>query len=300
MKLDPNSFALIVENLHDGLYCVDTNRVITFWNKAAARISGFSAEEVVGRSCADNILTHVNSAGVCLCSKLCPLAAAMVDGHSHEAEVFLHHKDGHRIPVLVRANCITNSEGRIIGGVELFSDISHFLANSFRVQELEKMALLDNLTQLANRNYLDRELQTRFEEYKRLKVPFGLLFMDIDHFKKINDSYGHDVGDEVLKFVAQSFTSNSRPFDLYGRWGGEEFLAILRNITAADLLVIADRLRQLVETSYIFHKGIKIQVTISLGVTVVRDDDDAETVLQRADHLLYYSKQHGRNRATLG
>ncbi|MBU0909593.1 MAG: sensor domain-containing diguanylate cyclase [Proteobacteria bacterium] len=300
MKLADVSYKTIIENLHDGLYFVDRNRVITYWNKAAEQISGFAADEVVGRSCSDNILTHVDGSGRSLCFGMCPLAQSITDGKFREAEVYMHHKDGHRIPVSVRVSVLRDKEGRIIGGIELFTDISNQKANALRLQELEKLALLDNLTQLANRHYIERELLSRFEEKKRFQMPFGVLFMDIDQFKQFNDSYGHDAGDEVLRFVAKTFLANSRPFDLYGRWGGEEFLAIIRNISPQDLEQLGNRLRLLVEQSYITYGGERLQVTISLGATLVQDDDNVESLLKRADTLMYRSKAAGRNCLTMG
>ena len=298
MNLDKNSYAHIIDNLYDGLYFVDTNRVITYWNKAAERISGFTATEVIGKSCADRILTHVDAEGRTLCLGLCPLAASISDGESREAEVYLHHKDGHRVPVLVRVSILKDPLGNVIGGIELFTDISNVHANSLRVLELEKLALLDNLTELANRNYIDKELRARFEEYKRLKIPFGILFIDIDHFKGVNDAYGHDVGDNVLRFIAQTFVANSRPFDLYGRWGGEEFLGIIRNISAEDLTHLGDRLRILIKHSYIIHDDKKLQISVSIGATVVEEQDSIDSLIKRADTLLYESKRLGRNRLT--
>ncbi|MBV5318990.1 MAG: sensor domain-containing diguanylate cyclase [Desulfobulbaceae bacterium] len=300
MNMDSDSYARIIDSLHDGLYCVDTSKTITYWNKAAERITGYAADEVVGKSCADNILTHVDLTGRSLCQDSCPLAATIVDGVNREMEIYIHHKDGHRLPVLVRVSTIKDPEGKVIGGVELFTDISSLQANSLRVIELEKLALLDNLTQLANRNYLERELQARFEEFKRHKIPFGVLFIDIDHFKKVNDTYGHLIGDNVLRFTAQTFDANSRPFDLYGRWGGEEFLGIIRNVTADHLVLLGERLRMLIEHSYIMADETKIQITISLGATLVNEHDTTETLIKRADSLMYASKQKGRNRLTLG
>jgi len=157
MGLEKDSYERIIENLYDGLYFVDRDRVITYWNKGAERISGFTADEVVGKSCADNILTHVDSQGNSLCTGMCPLAATIADGTLREAELFMHHKDGHRIPVSVRFSTLTDRDGIIIGGVEVFTDISNQEATKLRVKELEKLALLDNLTQLANRNYIERE-----------------------------------------------------------------------------------------------------------------------------------------------
>ena len=300
MNFDTESYARIIDNIHDGLYFVDTNRVITYWNKAAENISGFTADEVIGRSCADNILTHIDDDGRKLCFGRCPLQETIEDGNPRETEVYMHHKDGHRIPVSVRATVLTDNSGKIIGGIELFTDISNQSANALRVKELEKMALLDNLTQLANRNYIEKELESRFAETKRLNVPFGILFMDIDFFKKFNDTYGHDVGDKVLRFVAKTFTANARPFDLFGRWGGEEFLGIIRNISDHNLAELGNRLRLLLQNSYITHDNHKLHVTISIGATMVKNDDSIDSLLKRADSLLYQSKSEGRNQLTLG
>jgi len=300
MNLEKDTYERIVENLHDGLYFVGRDRVITYWNKAAGQISGFAANEVVGKSCSDNILTHVDSDGNSLCTGMCPLAATIADGKPREAEAYMHHKDGHRIPVSLRVSTLTDSDGNIIGGIELFTDISNQAANELRVKELEKLALLDNLTQLANRNYIEREIRNRFEEKKRFNVTFGILFIDIDHFKKFNDTYGHDVGDDVLKFVANTFVANNRPFDLYGRWGGEEFIGIIRNINGKNLESMGNRLRSLIENSYIIHENEKLVVTVSIGATLVNENDTIDTLIKRADTLLYKSKSEGRNCVTIG
>lgn len=300
MILDTESYNNIFENLYDGLYFVDRNRVIQYWNKAAERISGYTAEEVVGRSCSDNILVHVDGDGNNLCQGMCPLAKTIADGSARQAEVFLHHKDGHMVPISVRISTLTGKEGKVLGGVELFSDISRFKFLEMRVKELETMALLDNLTGLANRNYLQRECLMRCEEQKRFGIHFGVLFMDIDHFKEFNDTYGHDIGDRVLKLVATTLVNNSRPFDVFGRWGGEEFIGIIRNVTHQQLEHIGNRLRVLVKSSYVTLENYKLQVSVSVGATLVRENDSMDTLLKRADTLLYESKRKGRNRLTIG
>lgn len=297
--LTSESYKRIVEDLHDGLYFVNKDRVITFWNKAAEHISGFTAEEVVGRPCSENILTHVDEEGKSLCLGMCPIAEAMKEGDSREAKIYMHHKNGHRIPVSVRVSSLVDEEGKVIGGVELFTDISNQAANELRVKELERLALLDSLTQLANRNYIENEIQSRFEENKRFKVSFGILFIDIDHFKQFNDTYGHHAGDDVLKFVANTFTANARPFDLYGRWGGEEFVGVIRNINKSDLETLGKRMVSLIESSYLMHGSEKLKVTISMGATLIREKDTVDSLLKRADELMYQSKSEGRNRLTI-
>nr|WP_181550066.1 sensor domain-containing diguanylate cyclase [Desulfosalsimonas propionicica] len=298
MKLENDSYEKIIENLHDGLYLVDRDRVITYWNKGAEKISGFAASEVVGRSCSDNILTHLDDDFNNLCIAGCPLAASMVAGKLRDAEVYMHHKNGHRIPVSVRVSTLADKDGNIIGGIELFTDISNHETNKLRIKELEKLALLDNLTQLANRRYIESEINNRLEEKKRFNLSFGVLFIDIDHFKAFNDTYGHDLGDKVLQFTANNFTANSRPFDMYGRWGGEEFIGVIRNINGQGLVTIGNKVRNLVEKSYINHDGKILQVTVSVGATLVGQGDDIESLIKRADELLYKSKSAGRNCVT--
>lgn len=300
MFLNTASYRRLVDNLNDGLYIVDRHRIIQYWNKAAERISGFSSAEVIGRSCADNILTHVDCSAKCLCLGTCPLAMTMADGAPRSSEIYLHHKDGHRIPVAVRASTITDENGNVIGAAELFTDISNFRNNELKVKELEELALIDNLTRLANRHYIEKDIAVCFEEKKRIGIPFGILFMDIDHFKIFNDTYGHDTGDRVLTIVADTLVTNARPFDLIGRWGGEEFIGVIRNVTGQQLEDLGNRLRSLVESSYIQAENQRLHVSISIGATLVHDDDSMDSVIKRADTLLYESKRGGRNRLTFG
>jgi len=161
------------------------------------------------------------------------------------------------------------------------------------------MALLDPLTELANRRYIELNIQTKLDEMRRYGRPFGILFMDIDHFKKVNDLHGHDIGDKVLIMVSNTFIKNVRASDIVGRWGGEEFLAIIPNINEEQLLFTANKLRVLVEQSgFSLDSGI-VQVTVSIGATLAQPKDTTETLLERADKLLYYSKATGRNRVSI-
>jgi diguanylate cyclase (GGDEF)-like protein len=108
------------------------------------------------------------------------------------------------------------------------------------------------------------------------------------------------VGDDVLKFVTNTFVADARPFDLYGRWGGEEFIGIIRNINVGDLELLGNRLRSLIENSYIIHENKKLFVTVSIGATLVNENDNIDTLIKRSDNLLYISKARGRNCLTIG
>ena len=129
--------------------------------------------------------------------------------------------------------------------------------------------------------------------------PFGVLFVDVDHFKQVNDIYGHGVGDEVLKMIALSLTAGLRPFDMLGRWGGEDFLAVGANVRADDLAGMAERCRVLVESSEMRAGGQTIRPTVSIGATLGLPGDTVESLVKRSDELMYQSKLAGRNRLTV-
>jgi len=295
----PHDFASVVDNLHDGLYLVDRERRITFWNKAAERLTGYAAAEVLGLRCADNILMHVDAEGRPLCHGRCPLAETMRDGAAREAVVYLHHKQGHRVPVSVRVAPLVDRGGDVTGGTELFYDASAVEALHAKAASLERLALLDPLTHLPNRRYLEAEIDALLAKRDRTDEPFGVVFLDIDHFKRINDEFGHEYGDLVLQTVGRSLEAAIRPFDVVGRWGGEEFVGIFPGVDDRSLREIADRLCRIVGASRVHLASDTRSVTISAGATLARSGDDARSVVARADALMYLSKRSGRGRATL-
>lgn len=279
---------------------MDRDRRILYWNKGAERITGFSAEEVVGTCCWDNILMHADSEGNPLCRGHCPAEKCMCDGMPGEADVYLHHKEGHRVPVKVKISPMRNEAGEEIGAVEIFSDNSERLASLQLIDELRGKMYEDPLTMLANRRFMERLISSRLDEMARYGMTFGLVFLDIDHFKSVNDTYGHDMGDKVLQMVARTLAYCSRSFDTVARWGGEEFIASLMNVDRESLLHIAERYRAMVESSHIRVGDSNLRVTISLGATLVTGDDTLQSLVKRADGLMYRSKQAGRNCITLG
>ena len=300
MAITHIDFSSILDNLEEGLYLVDRARRITYWNKAAERITGFRKEEVIGRRCSDNILIHVDCNGRELCLDGCPLAATIEDELIREANVFLHHKLGHRILVAVRATPLMDKDGQLIGASELFWDNRSQSDLQKQFAELESLAFVDALTGLVNRRYLNSELIGQLALWQRSGIPFGVLFFDIDHFKNFNDQYGHLVGDQALQTVARTLVSCVRPFDTIGRWGGEEFIGIFPNTEEKLLLDMATRFCMLVRKSQIVTAQGSPSLTISVGGTTPGDKDTLESLLQRADTMMYHSKQAGRDRVTIG
>jgi len=290
---------LLIENMHDGVYFTDLNRKITYWNQSARQITGFSEGEAVGRRCADNLLIHIDDQGNSLCQRMCPLAKTLKDGKTRDAEIFLHHKQGHRVPVMVRVTPLHDNDGKIIGAAELFSDMSAREVNRSRVAELESLSMLDELTGLSNRRHIEMEIEKIFEEKKRYGLPFGLLMMEIDHFKNLAGRHGGEAGNKVMQTLARSLVSASRTFDLLARWEGEKLVGLVRNIDDGTLAKIGERYRMLAANSRTPWEQIHLRMTISVGATMAEENDTPRSIVKRAERLLNFSKEEGCNLVTL-
>jgi len=298
-QFDNEFHRTIVENLADGVYFVDPGRKITYWNHGAEQISGHSAADVVGHRCFDNILDHVDAEGRSLCHTICPLAATMRDGEPRELTIWLRHASGHRKPVRVRTSPVRDKQGAIVGAVEVFSDDSAILQAQEDARRARRDSLTDELTGLPNRRLFDTALQGRLENLARYGWRFGLLIVDIDHFKSVNDRHGHAFGDTVLVTVANTLRGAVRAGDVLARWGGEEFAVLVEYSDDAGLEEAAERLRVLVARSQTHLAGESITVYVSVGGTLAAPDDTAETLFTRADTALYKAKNSGRNRTAI-
>jgi len=295
---DADFFRRLLDRLNDAIYFVDTNRRITYWNRGAAKLTGFSAEEAVGRRCQDDLLCHVNRAGERLCAGKCPLSETIEDGETREEFLFFRHKDGHRVPVRVRVSPVTDETG-IIGAVEIFTDDSDRESAKHRASQLEELAFLDPLTGVANRRYLEIRLKSAFEEFALTMDPFGVLVIDIDEFKAVNDQGGHGAGDQALVMVARTLKGLLRPDDVLARWGGDEFVAIVNHANSKTLTVVAERCRTLVRETRLTHPSGLIRVTVSVGGVVADSTDTPESLLQKTDRMMYLSKTKGRDWVTI-
>jgi len=182
----------------------------------------------------------------------------------------------------------------------VFSDVSPRSALEDRIHKLERLALVDSLTGVTNRRFLTMTLRAKIEQVRRYGWNIGIIFVDLDNFKAVNDTWGHNAGDKVLQMVAGNLLSNSRSFDTIGRWGGEEFLAICDNANLTQIRNLAERYRMLVQASSVPVANGRIHLTISAGATLVKPRDTVKSLVERADRLMYKSKRAGRNRVTAG
>ncbi|MCL1907935.1 MAG: sensor domain-containing diguanylate cyclase [Holophagaceae bacterium] len=211
---------------------------------------------------------------------------------------WMHQKiDGELIPVELTLVSSALSEGQKKDVIAYARDLREIKDKTAKLDVAEKMAFSDALTGIYNRRYFMQCADFEFNSQPDVSSRTGIIMLDIDHFKKINDTYGHDAGDEALKLTTITASSVLRDSDLFARFGGEEFIVMVKNLELEGLANLAARICKKVESMDFYYEGIKIPITVSAGVTVRNSlMQNAEDVIKRADQALYLAKENGRNR----
>jgi diguanylate cyclase (GGDEF)-like protein/PAS domain S-box-containing protein len=281
----------LLDSLSEGVMVVDPGLRITYWNHGAERITGLPGSKALGARACDLLLQHRPHESS---DRICGLEETLVDGEPREEALPMRHSDGHLIKVVARTTPLRDASGHVVGAAQVFSDNAASVAALERIAELQKLALLDPLTELGNRRFVEMHLNARFDTLKRYRWPFGVLFIDIDLFKRINDRFGHATGDRVLQRMARTLGSAIRSFDVVGRWGGDEFVALVVNVTPAQLDNVAAKLKSRVRETVRVGRE-QLSVTISVGTALARPGDTVESLLRRADEDMYLRKtaDHG-------
>ncbi len=280
--------------LPDGAYLVDRDRTVTSWNSAAEGISGYSAREVLGHWCGDGLLDHTDDEGRWMCGEQCPLLRTMHDGQPRTVRVMLHHREGHLVPVEVRAAPLRDVHGTVVGAVETFRrDVDRF-AERAPLHVLDVPDGADPLTALGNRRSLESHLVDRLAALAHHGLPLGVLLCDVDGLAETNDRFGRAAGDRVLQVVAdtvvQCLPGPGRAF----RYGGDELVGL---VSHDDLQTFASRVCAYVAESRVRLPDAVLHVTMSVGGTMARPGEDYTDVLRRAARLLRRARGTGGNRA---
>ncbi len=249
-------------------------------SQAFCNISGYDKDELLGKS---HNITRDPETPKAVYQKLW---ATIQSGKKWQGEIKNIHKNGSAYWLDTSISPIKNEEGETTG----YTAIRHDVTDKKHIEEL---SITDRLTQLYNRLKLDEIFAMKLAIAGRYNTPFSIIMIDIDYFKLVNDTWGHQVGDDVLKEFARIIKDNIRQSDVVGRWGGEEFL-ILSSYTDIDAAMeLAEKLRELV---FLFKFSIAEHKTASFGVSSYHPGDDEKTMVKRADDALYRSKERGRNR----
>ncbi len=168
-----------------------------------------------------------------------------------------------------------------------------------KLEQSQAQALVDPLTKVLNRAAYNMRIGQMVQEYKRYKEEWALLTLDIDHFKKFNDEFGHQLGDNVLKLVASTVKNCIRVSDRVFRYGGEEFVVLLGRINSEIATHLAEKICQAVERNFFVHGDQKLKVTVSIGGAIIDADDDELSIFERADKAMYQAKNNGRNQVVM-
>ncbi len=294
LKKAHNRLDNIISSTHDIIYTMNGEGIFQFVSPSWTDLLGHELNEVVNHS----FVPFVHTEDVPKCAEYLNKVLSKNIEKNESVIYRVFHKDGTIRYHQSRASVLEESP-QSIKFLAIASDITQSVRQEKEIQdknrELEKLATIDYLTGLFNRVKIDEILKYELYQFGRYKSTFGIIMLDIDYFKSVNDMYGHQVGDEILIELSQELLDNSRQSDSVGRWGGEEFLIISPNIDEKGLLVQAEYIKSTIE-KHTFSIG---QKTVSIGVSLVKEDDEVHTLIQRADEALYDAKRSGRNRVCL-
>jgi diguanylate cyclase (GGDEF)-like protein/PAS domain S-box-containing protein len=290
LEVSTSRFRSVVDAAYDAIITMDQQHNVTLFNRAAEMLFGYTQEEILGqpltRLLPERFRSHHD--GYVNQFAQSPVNSRQMDERNR---IYGVHKDGSLVPVEIAISKIN------VNGVLEFTAIIRDIADRIHLMDLlQKQATTDELTRLPNRRAFTDTAENMFRGDK----PISLYILDIDHFKHVNDTWGHDIGDEVLKALAEVGRASSRKMDIFARLGGEEFVGLLPATELEQAKEVAEKLRYAIEHQlfeYRWKGGKAIPFTVSIGVATRHEGEhEVSTVLKRADEALYVAKETGRNR----
>jgi diguanylate cyclase (GGDEF)-like protein/PAS domain S-box-containing protein len=292
-------FNILLNQVQEGILCLDKDRRVVYWGKGAELVTGFVAAEVLGKQCPEDLDLWAGPDGGPADPETNPITSTLKDGTIRTAELHVRHKDGYRLPVALRVVPAIREDGEIIGAAAVFTDLSPKVTIPLSVADLEHRGLVDTETGIPGRVFMDLHMAARLDEFQRYGLPFAIIYADVDNYGKILEKYGRFNAAKVLRMVARTIHKNIRYFDTVGRWDHEEFLVLLLNIDESRLDIVANKLRLLIADSYISVETGVLGATVSMGACLVQRYDSVEGLVKRASQLMLHSKWRGRNKVSL-
>ncbi len=296
----------IIEFLPDATLVIDTNEKVIAWNKAMEEMTGVPKKDMLGKGDYEYAIPFYGKRKPILINlalmtnnQLAMLEQNYDIGRTNKNTIFgevycPETYKGRGAYLFASASKLHDTAGNIVGAIETIRDITD---RKEVEKKLHTMATTDELTNLWNRRYFMQSVSQEIERAKRYKQYFSVMMLDIDHFKKVNDTQGHAAGDAVLQHLASIIKKNLRRLDIPGRIGGEEFGIILPSTNLEKAALLAERLRKDIENSPAYYNGNEIAFTVSIGVTNYHHRlSKVDELLKIVDDALYKAKDHGRNR----
>lgn len=318
LRSSEEHFRLLAENMADIVWRTDTQQRFTYINEADHKARGFTREEVVGTYFRDNLTPQGRAMLEEKTRERCEIETSANRGMALKYDLPMRHKNGGEVWIEMSSVPIYGSDGAVTGYQGVGRDVSgrrqheadllqsqQQLENQLHEAAEEKVALQqlatrDPLTGLYNRRSLDAALARELSRAEHDGKQVAVIMLDLDHFKRVNDQYGHAAGDRVLVALAELLKNGTRESDLICRYGGEEFVAIMPNMLPEQALERVESWRKQLEETVVDFEDFHINITLSAGIAVFPEHGGtAGLLLTRADEMLYKSKQDGRNRVTV-
>jgi len=281
-------FASVFTEANEGRCIVSPETEIVEVNQAFCDITGYSRQEVIGQN------PRLLQSGRHEPEFYHQMWQAMADSGTWRGEIWNQRKDGSIYPQFLTMSAVTNSKGELVNYIGLFSDISKLKAHE---EELKHLAQYDALTGLPNRVLFAEQLKYAMARVKRTKKNMAIVYIDLDGFKAVNDSFGHEMGDQLLDGVANRMSNSIREVDSLSRIGGDEFVAILSDISDIDALKqLLNRILEHISRPYCID-GVELVVSASMGVAIYAAEEelDGDQLQRQADQAMYEAKLAGRN-----
>lgn len=285
----------MLNNVQQGLIFVDSEFRILQWNRATAQLTGQPSESILNQYWKPSLIGFCDRDGQPLPDHDCPFLAMLSSGERSLQKMKIRRGDRTFVDVKVEVVPFTNDRGKLTGGAIILNDISEQRVLEQTILHLNERASLDELTKVANRGELNRQLKGFIKNHSHGDPPGAIIICDIDYFKRINDHFSHQAGDDALKCFAAVLRDSCRSTDLVARYGGEEFVMLCPQCDLSEAVELAESLRRKLQRTPIpALRGACI--TASFGVTIVRPSDNEESAIARADRGLLMAKESGRDR----
>ena len=288
----------LLDQLFDAVYTVDAEGVITYWNESARRLTGYAADQMLGQQYRRTAFASGDEGDEGHAEHDGGIAIALKAGMPGTWKGYVQRQNGQRIPIQSHIAPLHKEQDRIAGAVVVFRDASALVALEDAHRQVIEMSRKDQLTGLFNRAAITALLKAEIDRARRYHQDLSLIMMDIDHFKRINDNYGHEAGDRVLAKIGDILQHNVRGPDVVGRWGGEEFLIVTPNVPAAAGGELAQRLRGYIKD--MTCKDVDEVITASFGVSqLCQEQQGLDGLVRAGDASLYRAKESGRDRVVI-
>jgi PAS domain S-box-containing protein len=281
---DPRLCRAILDHFDEGVYMVDRDRRIVYWNRAAEEITGYRQHEVVGCCCAAGLLMHADEDGTVLCTGSCPLEQVMEDGVSSERTLTLKHKDGFRLPVRVRAMAIRDAAAGCAGAVEVFSPATPSGYETFG--NLRAHGCLDEETGAAARPWGELWAEQRIAEMERFGMPLGWLSVELNDVQRTESGCGHGAVTAALATLARTLQSNLSPADVLTRWDRAAFRVSLHNCAPGQLAEVSRSVARLAQLSEFRWWGERIPLAVRVRAVLAHPGDTLATLEARLSGVL--------------